>query len=61
MIVTVMLLTMHEPLGAAAVGIFVLPQLALLPWHTAGLGDLATVRLAQWPMLAAMFVAALAL
>ena len=61
MILVIVLLTMRHSLGAAAVGIFVLPQLALLPWHTAGLGDLATVRLAQWPMLAAMFVAALAL
>jgi len=53
--------TMVVLLAAAGVGALYFPQLALLPWRPAGLGGHAAIRLAQWPFLAAMLLAATAL
>lgn len=57
----VSLAAVNRPLAAAGVGALYFPQLALLPWRPAGLGGSAAIRLAQWPFLAAMLLAATAL
>ena len=60
-VIALVLLVLHRPLAAAAVGALIFPQLALFPWSSAGLGGQTTIRLAQWPFLAAILVAAVAL
>lgn len=52
---------LDRPLAVIAVGMLYLAQLALLPWRSAGLSGHAAVRLAQWPFLAALTIAAVAL
>lgn len=55
------LAALGQPLASAAVGALFFPQVALLPWRPAGLGGSGAIRVAQWPFLAAMLVAAVAL
>jgi len=60
-IMVLTLIALRRPLAAAAVGALYFSQLAFLPWNPDGLGGHATIRLVQWPFLAAMLVAAVAL
>ncbi len=55
------LAVLRQPLAAAAVGALYCSQLALLPWCPAGLDGRTALRLAQWPFLAVMATAAVAL
>ena len=57
-VVVLTLAAIHQPLGAAVVGALCCSQLALLPWSPAGLGRRKSLRLAQWPFLAMMAIAA---
>jgi hypothetical protein len=60
-VVVVTLVTLRQPLAAAAVGALWCSQLALLPWSPGGLDGRTALRLAQWPFLAVMAIAAVAL
>jgi hypothetical protein len=61
LVLVLLLLTLGRLLAATVVGVLLLPQLALLPWHMAGLDGTTTTRLAQWSPLVGAFVVALAL
>jgi hypothetical protein len=57
-VIVLTLAVLRQPLGAAAVGALYCSQLALLPWCPAGLEGRTALRLAQWPFLAVMAIAA---
>ncbi len=61
LILVLVLLTLDQVLAATVVGVLLLPQFALLPWHNAGLDGPTMARLAQWSLLISIFVVALAI